>query len=950
MKKIVKKIMWLGAIAALCIGFGTAASCGGKKGPTSDSYSSESSGGGEVVANYVYRISVKNAGDFGFRGVTVELRDPDTGDVKAAKHTNSSGFAYFMEEDITAGDYLINVTGLPECYDFADPGAEYYTRDESGTATTIRIAPTGELREGTLPLNYKYQLGEVMYDFTVTTIENKQITLSSLLETEGREAVLLNFWYASCTPCRNEFNPLDDSIKTDPYKDKVSVVAISTQDNKQRTIAFKDEMGLEKIQLVPTESNGGLLNAFFGGSAPQSIIVDRYGVIVWNHTGSMTAATDFQKMYDQLLGDNYEPTVISGTAVDDDQVLEHPRPSKDILNQIPSSKEVANVLGCESDEFQFRFQAKGVVTADDEEYDEYAFPWLISEDKTCMQVSNSKLSYSYSRMYVDFKTTKETALVFDYLLGSEEDADELYIFIDGTLIHQLSGNHTDKWNPCVSYVFKESEIGEHEMILLFNKNNEKNSHGDIVQIKNLRFEEVSEINKNPNIDANIIRQAATVKAPEGSSTQFLNYITPVFNETDGYYHVNEENGPLLFANLLKTSPWCTKTSLWILAYENLVWLPGGINYKSVIEEYAWEADANIVNNGYTPVTKALAAVLYDAVTNTDAYNAWDGETHENEWLELCVYYDHYGNTPVMEDPMKGITYHAAVEVTEGDNDIDVYTILNPRGFKHKFVPTQSGVYQIKSIGEIYSNGTVDPKVDTVCWVANEKRELLAYYDDPYFVEADKDADYNFDFYYYMEAGETYYLLLAFADVEQIGKYRINISYFQESYSYYENASRFELTYNETTGQNYLADAINYKLGEDGFYHVVNPNGELGVILYLDVNRPTALLANLYQINNQPLSLSFKAHCEAAMKSDYTGIRIFSVNGVDYTKKMYDYCQKAMENEGELNGFVAVDVELYNLLNTVFSADRNDAIENLWLTACYYKRNLAAGAQNPNMFF
>jgi hypothetical protein len=44
------------------------------------------------------------------------------------------------------------------------------------------------------------------------------------------------------------------------------------------------------------------------------------------------------------------------------------------------------------------------------------------------------------------------------------------------------------------------------------------------------------------------------------------------------------------------------------------------------------------------------------------YELSDKPYHENEWLELCVYYDHYGTTPQLRDPMIGITFDAAIEI------------------------------------------------------------------------------------------------------------------------------------------------------------------------------------------------------------------------------------------------------------------------------------------------
>ena len=48
--------------------------------------------------------------------------------------------------------------------------------------------------------------------------------------------------------------------------------------------------------------------------------------------------------------------------------------------------------------------------------------------------------------------------------------------------------------------------------------------------------------------------------------------------------------------------------------------------------------------------------------------------------------------------------------------------------------------------------------------------------------------------------------------------------------------------------------------------------------------------------------------------------------------MYRYWLASMQNEGELNGFVAVDKALYDILQ--YLKEPNDP-DNTWLMMCYY---------------
>ena len=955
MKKIFKKITWLSAIMTLCLGLGVAASCGGgggSDGDTSTPPTSEQPGGSEGGTSegdtsedntseepdppsmaYTYRVSVQNPTDYGMGNITVNLYD-EFGELVATEITNSSGFAYFTEDEAPPAEYEVVLEDITPGYQLRDPDISIYTPYWGGETVTAIIEPTGELLGNEIPSGKRYQLGDVMHDFTVTTTDGKTLTLSTLLET--KEVVLLNFWATWCGPCEAEFPAIDNSIRYEgkngePYPEKVAVIAISVEpdDTNDAITQYKNERGLE-LDMVSLGNDGGLINAFYSGPIPLSVMIDRYGVVTFMHTGSMTEAKNFQERYNYFLGENYEPYIIKGDGSKPGdggtQIIERIPVPDSYLNKMPTLTGVANVLG--KDGFTYRWHKKGVVTSDDEGYDKYSWPWYISQDGEYLENANQNINYSYATLYVDFVAEANTALAFDYKLGSEEMYDEFIVLIDGVPIHQLSGNYMSKWNTCYAYVFRDFEAGEHELTLIYNKNTSGNVYGDTVQIKNLRFEALDDIQSAPGVDANVFRHAASVKAAEGAATQFERYITPVYNETDGYYHVGTTDGPLLFANLWYSSLWCTETSLWMLAYDNFIYADG-LNYKAEVEYYAWEANNNMYNYGYTPVTKDLKNLLDLIVECVWQYNPWAGEYHENEWLELCVYYDHYGDSAPMQDPMRGISYQGAIQVYEGNNKINVPFLMTPRGFKHKFVPETSGIYDIRSTGES----------DTICWLVDSDRTtFLGTYDQPFFVT--DEYDYNFNFRYYMEAGKTYYLLLTYASTEEVGSFNLNITKSEdETYSYFENASLGQYSFNEVSGETFLADGIEYTYSEeDGFYHVVNSDGSIGSYLYLDIKRPTV----------QFTSESIYSYCQRASQFEDPTESAFYVDGVDYTAKMLEICELAMENEGKLKGFIAVDKEIYDLLNTILLSEKHDGVEDTWLCVCYYERVLGEGAKNPTI--
>ena len=75
----------------------------------------EEDSGESVTPQYVYRIKVQNATGYGFKNVTVRLKDGD--EVVAEKTTSSLGYADFGRSDILAlGNFDIEISDIPNGY------------------------------------------------------------------------------------------------------------------------------------------------------------------------------------------------------------------------------------------------------------------------------------------------------------------------------------------------------------------------------------------------------------------------------------------------------------------------------------------------------------------------------------------------------------------------------------------------------------------------------------------------------------------------------------------------------------------------------------------------------------------------------------------------------------------------------------------------------------------
>ncbi len=946
--KLLKKLLLLGLSFILCVGLGVfAAACGGEGGNDSSPSTSDSTGSGSSTNQaYVYRVSVQNETGYGFPGVTVVLKDGDK--TVAVEQTNGSGHANFTKEKVAVGEYDIVVNNIPAGYNL--PNRTYKTAETSGTSTTVVITPQGSLLEGE-PDSGSYKLGDVMHDFSITLTNGTTYKLSDMLK--EKKLVFINFWALRCDPCKKEFPYMHNA--TIAYEDTVSTLLLNNEDTATRAEDYIYEQSkYEKFNLAVDKNNPDVTRLFemFRVSAiPQSIAIDRYGVIVFNEVGSMPSLAAFSTLFDKFVQDEYYPTIV-GSSEDLNPDVSNPDAERVPPNvDAPDLDDLKDAFTTESAKgFTFRLQEKGIVEGD-AEYDEYNWPWCIDVEKVqttdpstgetvsttyeYIYASNRAVHYSYAILYSDVTVKAGDAIAFDYKIDTESGGDYFYVMLDGVPIKKYSGYHLD-WTTDYVYVFKDFEAGEHEISFVFIKDTD-GSTDDIVRLKELRIVSADDLSV-PEVSANVYREAATVKTTEeNATTQYENYVEVVYNPNDEYYHVGSANGPLLYANMMTSSLW-SEYSVWQLAYNDYV-VGNGMNFHYAMEEFAWEATQLTEVEGYTPVTQDLKYLLDATARYANAYKRWQGAYHDKEWLEMCVYWEHYGDSPLPEDPMRGVSFTSAIPLQEGDNEVNVRYKINPRGFKYKFIPTRSGAYKISSTGDL----------DTLAFLfANDRKTMLGTWDDKLLQYETEDGtfvdDYNFEFYWYMEAGKTYYFLFDI-DGDGTGKYNVNIEYIASTHQVLSNGATQPYSANLNTFELFLPNAISYvyadptqtytyvyhdkasetRLG-DGYYHYLTADGNLGSVIYLDTHRPTP-----FQMN---LSLSDMVQYAEENQPDETKRELW-IDGEDYTDDFSDLCYQAENNTGELYGFVAVDKEVFDLINKITLSQKYDGIKDSWLLLCYY---------------
>lgn len=252
---------------------------------------SGSSGAGDVT----YTVEIVSEGSMPISDVGVWVYTDETkADLVWYEQTNAEGKMSFAGAE--GGSYVAVLENVPEGYTVE----EYYTITELET----KIVLSGSMLSMDDVENVVYNLGDMMYDFTITTPDGTSYTLSQLLE--EKEAVVLNFWYGNCAPCKREFPFLQAAYEK--YSDRIEVLAMNPVDTDPAIVAeIAESLGLTfPMALVGAEWE----QMFQIVGYPTTVIVDRYGMISFIHTGSVTTEGVFEAVFEHFTADDYEQSVV----------------------------------------------------------------------------------------------------------------------------------------------------------------------------------------------------------------------------------------------------------------------------------------------------------------------------------------------------------------------------------------------------------------------------------------------------------------------------------------------------------------------------------------------------------------------------------------------------------------------------------------------------------------
>lgn len=900
-----------------------------------------------AVETGTYSISVETMGGMVLSGIDVYIYADDTlTDLKNAGKTNEYGKVSF--ELPKGNSYVVSLSGVPKGYE-VDSSYPF-------TGNAAEIVLNSSLVKDESLAGANLGLGDVMYDFTVTTSKGETLTLSEVLE--EKKMVLLNFWYTTCTWCLTEFPIMDEVYQQ--YSDEIEIIALDPLDGAAAVKSFQEQYGYS----FPMADCQASWAATFGIQGyPTSVMIDRYGVICVVESGAITSQRPFICAFDHFIADEYEQKLcVNGVA----DLVTTQKPT----HTMDTSENIGALINSGDIKVTYR--------PEDGEEADITWPFIAAQKNgvDCLKASNSEVDDSYAIIYADVELKAGQAIGFDYLVSSERYSDIMYVIVNDEDIYQISGvADVEEWKSCYPCVAEED--GVYELALCYLKDGSTNEGDDTVYIKNMRVLDAKDIDTATYLP----REAATTK--DGFE---FDYAEVVLNANDGYYHVGSPEGPLLLADLMSVTQFNEENSVYLMVYEDGLTVDG-VDYYEALEQNANYA-SNAALTGVCTVTEELADLLKMVA---DVYGF---DEDENEWLKICKYYQAYGTDgEQLVDPIAGLAPFSAYTATLGTNVETNYflydRVIMPRGLFAKFVPETSGVYRITSRSE--SQNGVDG------WIFNKNREeLLVYQQD----ERNYNDSDNVSMIYYMEAGEEYYIDIAFWDVYETGYIYYDIEYLGAEKDIFTLASPGPFTYDsDATGENMyhvIAGGIKAVLKDGYYYHDLgkdaNGNQIYGSLIYADFTGVTSLFSNpitsvpSYNADGTPeldadgnpvmikgmielsgfdftkseSDLEILAYLKkndndiektvqylkdmwGSEYEDYAEIYqiedvfegIYHGEGGDLTEEISSYLSQIIQTEGDTNGCVPVDERLAEILQLLMEKYTFKNVDQAWLKLCYY---------------
>lgn len=970
MKKLTKIIA---GVTAVVLSFGIFSGCA-KKTSYPKFVNNESS---STSKREKYNVHVLSVGGAKLDNVKVTVKSPDGKVLRRSISSNG-----LIELDLPLAEYTLELddNSLPAGY-YADVKT-YKTNPNTREDVEIRLSSR---LIGANESGCTYTVGSIMRDFTFTDFNGKKHTLSDILYgTNGvskKSAVVLNFFYTGCPPCRAEFPAIQRAYEM--HSSDVEILAICSThqgDTNSKVKEFAEEQS-PKLSFPMGIDDLGLNNAFGVAAYPTTYIIDRYGMIAYRTVGGESKASVWDGLFSKFASSSYVQDIGGDGGGDPGESTEMVKPNV----TMPSSAEMDIAASLAGSPLKASYR-------NDES--EFSWPWQTGADDEGSYIcsSNKGVDNSFSMVYAaGIEMKKDQVLMFEYKVDSETNNDLLHVTVDGLVISGDGWSGVTDWTSCIAYVADRDKTVELTFTYMKDRGDPDEFKGeDQAKIRNILIAEKSSITE----PTDILRTCASgEEVIDGTKVMYSNYVDVVLGD-DGFYHKDTKNGPLIMITINNvTTPWNDLHSGNVsedASYYNSLY---GLTYNKYAETE--ENNFKVVIDG-TDLTNTV--IIYRAICDymeepyylmpvneqlklwaekvADRYEQEMGSaTHDKEWLEFCYYYDHYGaqHDPAEEknghcrmntDITRGLTIYNSYTAYEKNDTANLQSsemynaetgrikaVINfplqvNNGSYYKFVPTETGVYNIRS----YTKGCGSSKVSPTLHVMDKDGTIIGTSIfvrdfDAKITEEEGRVDYEGFNYNIVLQKDVPVFLFPMADVQTTGYYDFEVTYMGTSYKKMYVASTFAGVWESAT--RYEAINVIYDSSTDCWYkegrdQAGNPVALMDQPIYVSMVHESFLYSEAFKKDPatgdiesstyKPVEWLIEAGCFNGLKDAPVSVmRQVLADAKENKDGIVD------EHDNPIYGLVKATSKVVNLLNAFVDEyiDGGRGEGNAWLTfACY----------------
>jgi peroxiredoxin/outer membrane lipoprotein-sorting protein len=150
------------------------------------------------------------------------------------------------------------------------------------TRQSFRFTPPATARLDTGAESRMIALGDAGPDFSLPTPEGKTLNLENFRK--GKRAVLINFWFVACLPCRAEFQ-LFQKLHNELKNDGFDIVAINALDDANNVKRFLREQAITFPVVLAKDVTPGVIGNYRIETYPSTYLLNSEGKVVYRSVG-----------------------------------------------------------------------------------------------------------------------------------------------------------------------------------------------------------------------------------------------------------------------------------------------------------------------------------------------------------------------------------------------------------------------------------------------------------------------------------------------------------------------------------------------------------------------------------------------------------------------------------------------------------------------------------------